>query len=162
MGEIFAPLSGMKPLWTIVCVEVLIVLAAMSVDFASGFLKARLRGEERTSVGLKRTVSKFILYVGSILIASGVDSIFHMCGFWRIAHCAALHDVPAITSLVAVFVCAVEGRSIWENAERKQRGNALKTAAAITRILAEAIPREKAEALLRRMQEPNGETEDAD
>jgi hypothetical protein len=80
MEELIRPLHGITPMWVIVCIETLVIILAMAVDFASGYYKAKLRGEERNSLGLKRTVSKFILYVGSIMIAAGVDSIFYICG----------------------------------------------------------------------------------
>jgi hypothetical protein len=137
--------------------ETLVVLLAMSVDFASGFFNAKLRGEERTSLGLKRTVSKFILYVGSILIASGVDSIFYMCGFWQIVRFAALHAVPVITSLVSVFICAVEIRSIWEKAEVKQQKDAMKTAEALIALMGKETVGEKLEQAIRKLKVENSE-----
>jgi phage-related holin len=127
--------SGISNLWYFVCFEVLIVLIAMSVDFASGFYKAKLRGEVRDSYGMKRTISKFILYVGSICIACGIDSIFFASGFWAIVHLSALTKVPVISTLMAVFICAVEIRSIWEKADRKQRNEAAKTAQLIAQLI---------------------------
>ena len=127
--------SGIFSLWAFVCFEVLIVIIAMSVDFASGFYKAKLRGEARDSYGMKRTISKFILYVGSICISCGIDSIFFACGFWGIIHFAALTKVPVISTIMSVFICVVEIRSIWEKADRKQRNDAIKTAEFIGNLL---------------------------
>jgi hypothetical protein len=130
-------------MWAIVCIETIIVVFAMSVDFASGFYKAKLRGEVRNSVGLKRTVSKFILYAGSLLIAASVDSMFYMCGFWDIIHFSALVKVPAIATLLSVFICAVEICSIWEKAEHKQQRDALKTLEAAVQLLGKETVGEK-------------------
>jgi hypothetical protein len=116
--EIF---NGILSLWAFVCFEVLIVLIAMAVDFAGGFYKAKLRGEERNSFGLKRTVSKFILYIGSIGIACGIDSIFFVSGFWGIVHLTALVKIPVVSTIISVFICVIEMRSVWEKAEAKQR-----------------------------------------
>ena len=135
MEGFLKPLEGASQMWVIFIVETLIVVVAMGVDFVSGWYKARLRGEERTSIGMKRTVGKFILYVGSLLIACGIDSIAHMCGFWSLFHVPFLASVPVVTSVAAVFVCAVEIRSVWEKAEKKQRKEALKTAEALVELL---------------------------
>jgi phage-related holin len=130
--EIF---NGITNLWYFVCFEVLIVLIAMSVDFASGFYKAKLRGETRNSYGLKRTVSKFILYIGSICIACGIDSIFFASGFWGIIHLATLVRIPVVSTIISVFICIVEIRSIWEKADRKQRNEAARTAQLIAQLI---------------------------
>jgi hypothetical protein len=122
-------------MWVIVCIETLVIILAMAVDFASGYYKAKLRGEERNSLGLKRTVSKFILYVGSVMIAAGVDSIFYICGFWEIIHFSVLSKVPVVTTIVSVFICAIEIRSVWEKAERKQKRDALQTAEALVKLI---------------------------
>ena len=127
--------SGIFSLWAFVCFEVLVVMIAMSVDIASGFYKAKLRGEVRDSYGMKRTISKFILYVGSICIACGIDSIFFASGFWVLIHFPALTKVPVISTIMAVFICAVEIRSIWEKADRKQRNELIKTAELLGRLL---------------------------
>jgi hypothetical protein len=153
MEEMFSPLDGISPMWVIVCLEMLVVLGAMSVDFASGFYKAKLRGEERNSYGLKRTVSKFILYVGSLLIACGTDTICYMCGLWKILHVSALTTAPVVTSIVAVFICAIEVRSIWEKAENKQQKEALQTAEAIARLLSKETVGERLTGLLEVMKD---------
>lgn len=143
--EIF---NGILSLWAFVCFEVLIVLVSMGVDFASGFYKAKLRNETRNSYGLKRTVSKFILYIGSICIACGIDSIFFACGFWGIVHVTALMRVPVVSTIISVFICIVEMRSVWEKAEAKQRKDMADTAQLISDIIdKETIKSAVAEAL---------------
>ena len=104
-------------------------------DFASGYYKAKLSGEDRNSYGLRRTVSKFILYAGSICIASGIDSICFVCHFWDFVHFSPLAKVPVVTSIVAVFILVTEVRSIWEKADAKQRRQAGKAAAMISSVL---------------------------
>jgi hypothetical protein len=143
MDELMRLTGGISPMWVIVCFETVVIILAMSVDFVAGFHKAKLRGEVRNSLGLKRTVSKFILYVGSVMISAGVDSIFFICGFWGIIRFAALSDVPVVTTVVSVFVCAVEIRSVWEKAERKQKRTALETAEAIVQLLGKETVGEK-------------------
>jgi hypothetical protein len=153
MEELISPLRGISPMWAIVCIETAIVVVAMSIDFASGFYKAKLRGEVRNSIGMKRTVSKFILYAGSILIAASVDSMFYMCGFWELVRFQALVRVPVMATLLSIFICSVEVRSIWEKAEHKQKRDALKTAEALVQLLGRETVGEKLENVIDRMKQ---------
>jgi hypothetical protein len=159
MGNFFKPISGIEPMWIIVCFETLIVLGAMTVDFFSGFYKAKLRGEVRNSLGMKRTISKFILYVGSIMIACGIDSTFFMCSFWEILHFSPLQTVPVVTTFVSVFICVIEIRSIWEKAEDKQKQDALQTAEAIVKLMNKESIGEKLEDAINNIKGNNNETE---
>jgi len=128
MYYLLQPFEGITNVLVIICIEVIIVFMAMSIDFVSGFHKAKIRGEIRSSTGLKRTVSKFILYIGSLCVACGIDSIIYICDFWNIIHFSVLIKIPVITTILALFLCVTEIRSIWEKAEDKQRRNAGKTA----------------------------------
>jgi hypothetical protein len=158
MEELIRPLHGISPMWVIVCIETLVIIVAMAVDFASGYYKAKLRGEERNSLGLKRTVSKFILYVGSIMIAAGVDSIFYICGFWEIIHFSVLSKVPVVTTIVSVFICAIEIRSVWEKAEKKQKRDALQTAEAFVKLMSRESVGEKLEGVINELKDKKDET----
>lgn len=127
--------DGIYEMLIIVIFEFFVVLFAMSWDFASGYYKAKIRGEDRNSYGLRRTVSKFILYAGSICIASGIDSISYVCHFWEFIRITPLAKIPVVTSIVAVFILVTEVRSIWEKADAKQRRQAGKTAELISSII---------------------------
>jgi hypothetical protein len=158
MEELIRPLHGITPMWVIVCIETLVIILAMAVDFASGYYKAKLRGEERNSLGLKRTVSKFILYVGSVMIAAGVDSIFYICGFWEIIHFSVLSKVPVVTTIVSVFICAIEIRSVWEKAERKQKQDALQITEALVKLIGRESVGEKLEGVINELKNKKDET----
>lgn len=119
----------------VVIFEFFVVLFAMGWDFVSGYYKAKLRGESRNSYGLRRTISKFILYAGSLCIASGIDSICYVCRFWDFIHLSPLTRVPVVSSIIAVFILVTEVRSIWEKADAKQRRQAGKAAALISSVL---------------------------
>ena len=134
--------DGISELLIIVIFEFFIVLFAMGWDFASGYYKARLRGESRNSYGLRRTVSKFILYAGSICIASGIDSICYVCRFWDFVHLPPLARVPVVSSIVAVFILVTEVRSIWEKADAKQRRQAGRTAEMIGKVINKELLKE--------------------
>lgn len=115
--------------------ELVLVLFAMSWDFASGYYKAKLRGEDRNSYGMRRTVSKFILYAGSVCIAWSIDAVCYVCKFWEFIHFSFLTNMPVITSLITVFILITEIRSIWEKADEKQLRQAAKSAALIGSVL---------------------------
>lgn len=134
--------NGMYEMLIIVIFEFFVVLFAMGWDFASGYYKAKIRGEDRNSYGLRRTVSKFILYAGSICIASGIDSISFVCHFWEFVHMSPLMRIPVVTSIIAVFILVTEVRSIWEKADAKQIRQAGKTAALIGSVLSKDILKE--------------------
>jgi hypothetical protein len=159
MEELIRPLEGITPMWMIVCIETLVIILAMSVDFAAGYHKAKLRGEERNSLGLKRTVSKFILYIGSVLIASGVDLIFYVCGFWKVIHFSALSTVPVVTSAVSIFICVIEIRSVWEKAEKKHQQEALQAAKAIVKLMNKDSIGERLEEVLENVKDAKNEEE---
>lgn len=126
---------GIYEMLIIVIFEFFVVLIAMGWDFCSGYYKAKLRKEERNSYGLRRTVSKFILYAGSLCIACGIDSISFVCHFWEFVHLPPLTKVPVVASIVAVFILVTEVRSIWEKADAKQRRQAGKAAELIGSII---------------------------
>lgn len=127
--------DGITELLIIAVFEVFVVLFAMGWDFASGYYKARLRGEDRNSYGLRRTVSKFILYAGSMGIACGIDSICFVCKFWAFIHLPPLTLIPVVSSIIAVFILVTEVRSIWEKADAKQRRQAGKTAELLGKVI---------------------------
>lgn len=130
--EIF---EGITKLLIIVVFEVLLVTVAMSWDFASGYHKAKLRGEKRNSYGMKRTVSKFILYFGSITIALGIDCTCYVCKFFDFVHLPFLMTVPVFASMISIFIMVIELRSIWEKAEDKARRQAKDTVQTVSSIV---------------------------
>lgn len=127
--------DGITEMLIIVIFEIFVVIVAMGCDFSSGYYKAKLRKEARDSFGLRRTVSKFILYEGSMIIACGIDSICYVCKFWMFIHVPALTNIPVVASIVAVFILVTEVRSIWEKADAKQRRQAGKTAEMIGKVI---------------------------
>lgn len=127
--------DGIYEMLIIVIFEFFVMFIAMGWDFCSGYYKAKLRKEDRNSYGLRRTVSKFILYAGSLCIACGIDSISFVCRFWEFVHLSPLMQVPVVASIVAVFILVTEVRSIWEKADAKQRRQAGKAAQLISSVL---------------------------
>ena len=128
-------LEGTRPMLAIACACALFVMLAMLIDLVSGLYKAKLRGELRTSYGLSRSVSKFILYGGSVMIALMVDIMVHYSRLFVLMKLLPIVGVPVITCLVSVFLCVIEFLSIREKAEDKVRKRMDKTLGAIIELI---------------------------
>ncbi len=61
-------IAEIPPMLTVIVIACVLVLGAMCIDLVSGLYKAKQRGEIRSSWGLKRTLTKFITYEGSMLM----------------------------------------------------------------------------------------------
>lgn len=121
---------------SVVAVAMLIVLGAMVVDLLSGINKARQNGKMRTSWGLKRTMGKFIMYEGGMLIAAGVDVLMHASHLYDLLRLEAIRGVPFVTCLVGVFLCIVEFMSVRETADTKTKKEWAETARLIGQVVA--------------------------
>lgn len=141
---ILAELIELKRLLSIAVVAMLIVLFAMIIDLVSGLYKAKLRGELRTSIGLRRTLMKFITYEGGMLIAVGVDMLLHLSRLMELFGLTAISDVPVVTCLVGIFLLVVEWLSVKEKADEKTKKNIDEAAA----LAAKLATREELMALL--------------
>lgn len=114
-------LTEIGQMLSVMVVAMVIVMVAMVIDLASGINKARANGQMRTSWGLKRTLSKFIMYEGSMMIAAGVDILMHSSHLYDLLHLHSLRGVPFITCLVGAFLCVVEFLSVRESADVKMQ-----------------------------------------
>lgn len=113
--------NGIDLLLLQVCIAAFIVFVAMSVDLASGLYKAKMRGEVHSSWGLKRSVQKFILYEGAILIAGGIDVLVLTSRATALVGCNTLNGIAIFTSVIAILLCIVEILSLKEKADDKTR-----------------------------------------
>lgn len=118
MDKVLADIGQML---SVIVVAMVIVLIAMAIDLVSGVNKAKANGQMRTSWGLKRTISKFVMYEGGLLIAAGVDILMHSSHLYDLLRLEALRGVPFITCLVGVFLCVVEFLSVKESADIKMQ-----------------------------------------
>lgn len=114
-------LTGTGYMLVIIVLACLIVLGAMIIDLGSGLYKAKQRNEIRSSWGLKRTLSKFIMYEGGMMIAAGVDILIHLSRLFVLFHLDAVQGVPLITCLVGIFLLVVEFLSVRERADEKTK-----------------------------------------
>lgn len=128
-------LRSITSMLSVIAVVMVIVLLAMVVDLLSGINKARQNGKMRTSWGLKRTVSKFIMYEGGLLIAAGVDVLMHASHLYDLLHLDAIRGVPFVTCLVGAFLCVVEFMSVHESADVKTKKEWADTARLIGQVV---------------------------
>jgi len=128
----FAEIENML---SVVVAAMVIVLLAMAIDLASGLYKAKVRGEIRSSWGLKRTLSKFIAYEGGMLIAAGVDLLMHLSRLMHLFGLEAIYGVPVVTCLVGVFLLIVEFVSIREKADKKTQKDLAGAAELVEKLL---------------------------
>lgn len=131
--------EGAEQMFTIVVLACVIVLGAMCIDLASGLYKAKQRNEIRSSWGLKRTLNKFILYEGGMMIAAGVDCLIHLSHLLHLFNLTAIHGIPVITCLVGVFLLIVEFISVREAADAKTKTELSRAQDALGAVAAKMI-----------------------
>lgn len=119
----------------IAIMAMLIVFFAMMIDLASGLRKAKIRGELRSSQALKRSITKFITYEGSMIIALGFDMLIHMSKLLQMFGLDIVYGVPVITCLVGMFLLAVEFMSVREKADQKTKKEMSDAAALLAKML---------------------------
>ena len=146
-------LHSMHTMYVIVALVSMVVLLAMTIDLIYGWRKAKQRGEAHTSYALSRSINKFLLYEGSVLIATGIDTLLNLANLWDVVG-LAFGGIPVVAIVIGIFLCTVELLSMRENAEDKVRKNFDKVAHAATKVidkdtivdlLAEAIKKSKEE-----------------
>ena len=110
-----------KNMTMIVAIACIIVLVAMMIDLASGLYKAKLRNEIRSSWGLKRSLSKFIMYEGGLMIAFGADILIYFSKLFELFHLHIIVGIPIVSCLVGIFRLVVEYISIREKRDKKTK-----------------------------------------
>ena len=106
----------------LLAVAAVAILVAVCCDFCSGWRKAKLRGEARTSYGMSRTASKIVTYYGVFFVGACIDVLLHVGRVWQLFGLGEeMEAVPLIASLVSVFLCVIEGISIMESADTKAK-----------------------------------------
>jgi len=116
MGELF---KGTETMMLIAVVANIIVFISSMVDLASGMYKAWYRKEKWKSDILKRTGFKFVLYQGSLLIATCVDVLIHFSKLYQWFGWDLVYGLPLITIGMGIFWCVVEFLSVREKADEK-------------------------------------------
>lgn len=111
------------------------VLVAMSIDLVLGLRKAKQRGEYRSSTGLRKTITKLLIYGGALVMVFFADVLLNWSGLYSIFHWNVMESKPIVTCLATIFILAIELKSIFEKADAKIKKEANDTAAMIAAIL---------------------------
>lgn len=111
-------IDGLGIMYMLAVVVMVAVIVAMGVDFVSGWRKATLRGDEKTSYAASRTLTKFLIYEGILLIGVCIDTMIHFV--WAMLMDGS-YFVPLMTIAWGIVLCIVEAWSVKEKADRKQR-----------------------------------------
>ena len=128
-------LAGTDILMLIGAVVSIVVLVAMMIDLASGWQKAKQRDEAHNSYALSRTLNKFLLYEGGVIIALGIDLLLHLAHFWSLLGIDLLASVPVVAILIGIYLCVVEWLSLREKADEKQRKHFAQVESAAVKLL---------------------------
>lgn len=113
----------------LLAMDAVIILVGMMWDLAVGIRKAQERGEARTSYGLARTATKMLTYYGAFGIGACIDVLLHVGRVWQLVGLSdTLESVPVVATLIAIFLCVIEGVSILENADTKAKKRMSKVA----------------------------------
>lgn len=128
-------LVGTDILMLIGAIVSIVVLMAMMIDLASGWQKAKQRDEAHNSYALSRTLNKFLLYEGGVIIALGIDLLLHLAHFWSLLGIDLLASVPVVAILIGIYLCVVEWLSLCEKADEKQRKHFAQVESAAVKLL---------------------------
>ena len=142
MEVLFEGTGAMFPVATACFVFVLI---AIIVDLISGIRKAKESKQEIRSNPLSRTVTKFVIYEGAVVIATMIDYMLHFSHLFVLMKLHPIVGFPVVTCLMSIFLCVIEFMSIRERAEDKERKNMNRA----IQTLVEAIGKDNLQAILR-------------
>lgn len=129
----------------------LIVFVAMTLDLISGWKKAKERNEARTSYGLRRTVTKAVLYYALMLFAFLFDCIGTF-----------FYPLPYVSVVAAGFLIFIEGKSILEKAHDKDKRRLNKNLGDLSILLEnrEDLLKGLSELVKKQLENENGNTTD--
>lgn len=100
-GLLVSTLAIFAPIKAIIITTLLMIV----VDLITGILAARKRGEPISSAGIRRTFTKFTIYMTGILV-----------GF--LAETYMLDGFIAISKIAAGLISVIEMKSIFENLDK--------------------------------------------
>lgn len=124
--------EGLGIMYMLSVIVMVTVVVAIFIDFASGWRKAKLRGEDRTSYAASRSFTKILIYEGIVMIGICMDTLIHFA--WAMFMDSAYY-VPLAAIAFGIVLCLVESWSVKEKADKKQRKHMEDAAAALATIL---------------------------
>ena len=96
------------------------VICAVVIDLRSGVIRARREGRRRTSRGYRQTVEKLSRYLVTLLALSAVDALIAGTAMLLVSTMGwNLPVMPLFTTLGALALCFIEGKSVVENTQRR-------------------------------------------
>lgn len=97
------------------------VVAAILIDLRSGVLKAKREGKPRTSKGYRQSVDKTSRYLITLLALSVIDSVVIMASMlFRATMGWDILIFPLFTTLGAIALTLIEGKSVMENVQSRK------------------------------------------
>lgn len=149
-------IEGFRLLYMVSVIAMVVVIVAIAMDLLSGWRKAKERGDARTSYAFSRTITKFLLYEGALIISVGIDTLIHFV--WAMMRTETIYVVPCVTCLIAIVLCIVEMWSIKEKADKKTRNNLN----AVLKLLADHLSKEQIGELLNKLGQTQNGKEDSE
>lgn len=119
--ELMMSMQGLGTMYLVEVIAMIVVIVAMAMDLAFGWRKAKFRGDARTSYAFSRTITKFALYEGVMMISCGIDTLIHFV--WAQFNHDSNYIAPLASCVVAIVLCVVEIWSMREKADDKTRDN---------------------------------------
>ena len=113
--------EGTGAMFSVATACFIFVLIAIIVDLISGIRKAKESKQEIRSNPLSRTVTKFVIYEGAVIIATMIDYMLHFSHLFVLMRLHPIVGLPVITCLMSVFLCIIEILSVREKADEKTR-----------------------------------------
>lgn len=104
----------------------LFVIIAVFIDLMAGLYKAKSLCYLITSDGLKRSVPKLLLYLALMTFGGMIDIAVYGLN---------VTSVPVFSILFCLFVLVIEGKSVFERADEKERKRIAGGAKDVTAIL---------------------------
>lgn len=119
MEELNGILHGLPIMALILLMAILLVIVAIVADLCFGWRKAKLRGEARTSYAFSRTFSKFLLYMGMVIVSGCIDVLMHFVLYMF----GIVYYVPIVACGISIVLCGTEIWSMKEKADKKTRNS---------------------------------------
>lgn len=129
-----ATLHNLAWLLAMLLIDYAAVIAAILVDLRSGTLRARREGRQRTSRGYRCSVDKASRYLITLIALTVVDAMIVSAALMlRSTMQWAIPVFPLFTTLGALALAMIEGKSVMENTQR--RTDFTKAAASVNDLL---------------------------
>jgi 4-hydroxybenzoate polyprenyltransferase len=135
------------------------VLAMVFADLRSGTRKALERGENLTSAGYRKTITKIGNYFGTLLVMFFIDAV-QIGVIFLIDHCYGKNiiEAPWFTLLAAIFITYIEGKSILEKSGDKVKKQASEIAEVVASVVSHPSAGEIAKAVAEQLKQKSDES----